>query len=184
MSVIWGCWKDGSVTQINLEPELRTEDSALMLLIGGSVRLVELAAAYRSCGVICADPDAEFEFTNAIAVDNPFIYKLVDRIGEARTLELLISGKNVPPAEALSFGLVDALLTIDEFKTKAAEIANLSLSSIKLAASLVKHQKGLTTSQAALLERYSFALRFASEDQKEGINAFLTKRSPDFNGRR
>ena len=157
--------------------------SVLTCLLVGNIDLPSLAAAYTTGGIVYATPDTIIRFENISATNNPIIFPLVERMGRATTLELLITEQVLSSDDALSLSVIDGIMSTTAFENQAAEIIKLSRSSMMQATELVRRQKGLTTKQAMLLERYNFALRFASADQKEGIDAFLTKRSPKFDNR-
>jgi enoyl-CoA hydratase/carnithine racemase len=172
---------NGSVTQVDKQPELPNPPAQiLMSLFVGDIDPTTLAFAYASDSIVYATPDSRFQFSNLQTTTSPIVFRLADRIGTASTLELLVAARTVNADEALSTGIIDGIFSVDEFNSRAAEISKLSQSSITQALSLVRQQRGLTAKQALLLERYNFALRFSSADQKEGIDAFLTKRKPRF----
>jgi len=172
---------DGLVTRMNEQSGLPDSfPQTLMCLLADDIGPSLLAAAYRAGGIVFATPESIFHFEDGLDARDPIVTPLVDRIGRARSLELLINAKELDSAEASLLGIIDGVASIAEFEDKIAEISTLSKSSMIQAALLVRRQKGLTAKQAMLLERYNFALRFASADQKEGIDAFLKKRKPEF----
>jgi enoyl-CoA hydratase/carnithine racemase len=172
---------DGLVTQVNEQPGLpKHSHHILTCLLIGEIDLPGLAAAYTTGAIVYATPDAIIKFENISATPEPIISPLVDRIGRATVLELLITEQSLSSDDAVALRVIDGIMSTTAFENQAAEIIKLSRSSIKSATELVRRQRGLTAKQAMLLERYNFALRFASADQKEGIEAFLTKRSAKF----
>lgn len=110
--------------------------------------------------------------------------RLVRICGPSFANELLYTGRMADAAEALKWGLVSAVYPKDELVPKALETAELiasksaaALRNIKLATARALEQDlrgGLR------LEADLFGLCFATHDQKEGMAAFLEKRSPDF----
>jgi enoyl-CoA hydratase len=101
--------------------------------------------------------------------------------------ELIFSGRTVEAPEALERGLVNAVVEPDELLPKALELAAtfaakgpLALAYAKEATNLAlqgDHRSGLET------EARLFAMLFSTEDQKEGMAAFVEKREPRFTGR-
>ena len=113
--------------------------------------------------------------------------RLTRAIGKAKAMRMILTGDPITAAEAERAGLV-TLVTQDELVVEdalalAATIAEKSPIALRLAKEAVNaaHEMGLT--EALAHERRLFYLLFASEDQKEGMAAFLEKRPPDFRGR-
>jgi enoyl-CoA hydratase/3-hydroxyacyl-CoA dehydrogenase len=105
-------------------------------------------------------------------------------VGPAKALEMNTTGDPISAEEAFEYGLVNRLVPDHElFDTalawarKFAGQAPLALESIKRAS----HRGDLDEGIAA--EKEAFATVFGSEDAREGISAFLQKRSPEFKGR-
>jgi enoyl-CoA hydratase len=102
-------------------------------------------------------------------------------------MEMVLTGEPMDAAEAERRGLVARVvpdeLVVDDALTLAAAIAEKSPIALRLAKEAVNaaYEMGLT--EALAHERRLFYLLFASEDQKEGMAAFLEKRKPDFQGR-
>jgi enoyl-CoA hydratase len=113
--------------------------------------------------------------------------RLTRAIGKSRAMEMILTGEPMGAAEARDRGLVarvvpDELLVEDALEL-AAQIATKSPLALRLAKEAVNasYEMGLTAALAH--ERRLFYLLFASDDQKEGMAAFLEKRTPDFTGR-
>lgn len=113
--------------------------------------------------------------------------RLVRAVGKFKAMKMLLTGKPVLAAEADSMGLVSELVDDDQVLPTALKLAEdiarlppLALREIKEAV-LSGMDAPLETSLA--LERKSFQLLFSSQDQKEGMKAFLEKRKPVFEGK-
>jgi enoyl-CoA hydratase len=113
--------------------------------------------------------------------------RLTRAVGKSRAMEMVLTGEPMDAAEAERRGLVARVvpdeLVVDDALTLAAAIAMKSPIALRLAKEAVNaaYEMGLT--EALAHERRLFYLLFASEDQKEGMAAFLEKRKPDFQGR-
>jgi enoyl-CoA hydratase/carnithine racemase len=108
-------------------------------------------------------------------------------IGSGRALELLTSGRTVPPEEAYRLGMVDRLVPAGELDHAVGELAASLADGAPLAVAAVKRavHGGLDRSLADGLrhELEQLAPLFASEDAREGMTAFTEKRPAKFTGR-
>lgn len=113
--------------------------------------------------------------------------RLTRAVGKVLAMELVLTGKFISAEEALNAGLVNRIvpveLMMDETLKLAREIAKQSPVAVKLAKEAVNNAFNSTLDEGLLFERKNFYLTFASEDQKEGMAAFVEKRTPDFKGR-
>jgi enoyl-CoA hydratase len=113
--------------------------------------------------------------------------RLTRAIGKSRAMEMVLTGEPMDATEAERRGLVARVvpdeLVVEDALALAAAIAEKSPIALRLAKEAVNaaYEMGLT--EALAYERRLFYLLFASEDQKEGMAAFLEKRKPDFQGR-
>jgi enoyl-CoA hydratase len=112
--------------------------------------------------------------------------RLTRAIGKVRAMELVLTGKFITAEEAFAAGLVNRIvpaeLLLDEAIKLAREIAKQSPVAIKLAKEAVNNAFNSTLDEGLIFERKNFYLTFASNDQKEGMAAFVEKRAPDFKG--
>jgi enoyl-CoA hydratase len=113
--------------------------------------------------------------------------RLTRAIGKARAMEMVLSGDPMGAAEARDRGLVARVvpdeLVLEDALSLAAQIATKSPIALRLAKEAVNAAYEMPLTDALAHERRLFYLLFASEDQKEGMAAFLEKRAPDFRGR-
>jgi enoyl-CoA hydratase len=113
--------------------------------------------------------------------------RLTRAIGKSRAMEMILTGEPISAADAEWAGLVARVvpdeLVVEDALTLAATIAKQSPLALRLAKEAVNAAYEMSLSDALTHERRLFYLLFASEDQKEGMAAFLEKRSPDFKGR-
>jgi enoyl-CoA hydratase len=113
--------------------------------------------------------------------------RLTRAVGKAKAMDLILTGRNMDAEEAERAGLVarvvpaDALL--DEAKKVAATIAGMSLSASRMAKEAVNRAYESTLAEGLLFERRLFHSAFATDDQTEGMAAFVEKRPPNFSHR-
>lgn len=104
-----------------------------------------------------------------------------------RALEMMLAGKEIDSATALKMGLLNRVTEPNELmaeaRTLAKEIAALAPLAIRACLKAVTEGLKMPFEEGLALERQLFASLFATEDAKEGTNAFLEKRRPVFKGR-
>ena len=113
--------------------------------------------------------------------------RLTRAIGKARAMEMILTGEPMGAAEARDRGLVARVvpdeLVEEDALALAAQIATKSPVALRVAKEAVNAAYETDLTQGLAHERRLFYLLFASDDQKEGMAAFMEKRSPDFTGR-
>lgn len=107
-------------------------------------------------------------------------------VGPARAKDIIYSGRMVPAKEALEIGLVDAVSPDGEVYDRAVEVARRYAegpTQALRAAKVAVTWGGRTDLRTGLvIEREAFVDLFATDDQKEGMRAFVEKRAADFQG--
>ena len=113
--------------------------------------------------------------------------RLTRAIGKSKAMLMVLTGEPITAQEAERAGLVARVtqdeLCVEDALTLAATIATKSPIALRLAKEAVNAAYEMSLTDALAHERRLFYLLFASEDQKEGMAAFLEKRDPDFSGR-
>jgi len=147
----------------------------------------ELAIA---CDVIYASERAKFgqpEVKLGIIPGFGGTQRLARLVGLQKAKELVLSGDTIDAAEALRIGLVCAVVPHAELLDKAKDLARRMAAAGPLAVGQAKramnHGYDLSLPAALELEKQTFAALFGTQDQQEGMGAFLAKRKPAFQGK-
>ncbi|MBP6942208.1 MAG: enoyl-CoA hydratase/isomerase family protein [Syntrophorhabdaceae bacterium] len=108
-------------------------------------------------------------------------------IGVAKAKELIYTGDNINAAEAYRVGLVNKVVPKEKLMEEAKAMAKKLAAKPKAAFALIKRciDNGLNMNLASglTMEMDSFSIAFTSEDGREGINAFVEKRKPNYKGK-
>jgi enoyl-CoA hydratase len=152
--------------------------------LGGGCELV------MTCDMIVASETAKFgqpEIKLGIMPGAGGTQRLTKAVGKALAMEMVLTGKFISSEEALNAGLINKVVPIElyleESVKMAKEIIIQSPIAIRLAKESVLKAFDSGLQEGLYFERKNFYMCFASEDQKEGMNAFVEKRKPIFNGK-
>lgn len=108
-------------------------------------------------------------------------------IGKNRAKELIFSAKTLSAQEAYDLGIINKITTaadlMKEVETVAREIMKKGPIAVQLAKQAINQGADLDMNSGLAMEKNAFPLVFATEDQKEGVNAFLEKRKAEFKGK-
>lgn len=107
-------------------------------------------------------------------------------IGEARALEIIMSGRTVKVDEALQVGLINRIIgddALNETINYAREFTQYSKCTLLYAKTAIQRGLKTTLQEGLKIEADASSLAFLSEDATEGITAFIEKRKPDFRDR-
>jgi enoyl-CoA hydratase len=147
----------------------------------------ELAMA---CDLLVAADDAVFgqpEIRIGVMPGAGGTQRLTRALGKAKAMELILTGRQLPAREAEAHGLVSRLVpaadVVPAALALAAEIASMPPLAVMAAKEAVSRAAEVGLDDGLAFERRNFYLLFASEDQKEGMAAFLEKRPPEWKGR-
>jgi len=142
------------------------------------------------CDVVIASETARFgqpEINIGIIPGAGGTQRLTRAVGKAVAMDVVLSGRFLTAEEALSAGLVSRVVPKEHFFSEALRVAKTMAEKPPLALRLAKeavlkaHESFL--SEGLEFERKLFYMLFATEDQKEGMRAFLEKRRAKFSGR-
>lgn len=150
--------------------------------VGGGL-MIALACDLRIC-----TPDSRFGAPIARTLGNCLAFgnyaRLIDLIGPARTMELIYSARLVDAEEAYRIGLVNEVIPADRFEQRLAELiktisshAPLTLAVTKQAVRRIQRHRRPTGGEDLIVACYM------SDDFREGVEAFLSKRQPIWRGR-
>lgn len=113
--------------------------------------------------------------------------RLTKRVGPAKAKELILSGEMIDACTALDLGIVNKVVEPDKLMEEALSIAKKIASkapyAVKLAKELIELATNVDLKRGLKVEADYFSLCFATEDQKEGMKAFLEKRKVEFKGK-
>lgn len=113
--------------------------------------------------------------------------RLARLVGKGMALELICTGRQIKADEALRIGLVNHVVPLAQLREKGLELARTAAAKAPLAVKMAKHlvQRGqdIDLANANAMEADVFGLLFATNDRREGMEAFLAKRPPKFQGR-
>jgi enoyl-CoA hydratase len=142
------------------------------------------------CDLVIAADSAKFgrpEIKLGIIPGAGGTQRLPRAVGKAKAMDLVLTGRMMDAAEAERSGLVARVVPadrlLDETLSVAAAICALGLPSVIAAKECVNQAFEGSLTQGIVHERRTFHALFATEDQKEGMDAFLSKRPPQFRHR-
>jgi enoyl-CoA hydratase len=99
-------------------------------------------------------------------------------------MELIVSGRHISAEEAHTWGLVNHLYPkdrlMDEALSMAGQICEKGPLAVRLSKQAIVRGQGLDLDSGCQIESQAFGLCFSSDEQKEGMAAFLEKRKPSF----
>ena len=110
--------------------------------------------------------------------------RLTRAVGKAKAMEMCLTGRLIDAQEAESAGLVARVLPLEQLLPEALAVAAVIASKSLPVAMMVKESVNrafeVSLAEGIRFERRVFHAAFASQDQKEGMRAFIDKRQPDF----
>jgi enoyl-CoA hydratase len=142
------------------------------------------------CDMIVASETAQFgqpEINIGIIPGAGGTQRLTRALGPYRAMELVLTGATLSAREALAHGLVNRVVPVEALLPEALRLARQVAEKPPLAAQLAKEAvraaAETTLREGLAIELRNFYLLFATEDQKEGMRAFIEKRRAEFKGR-
>ena len=142
------------------------------------------------CDIIIASETAKFgqpEINIGVMPGAGGTQRLTRAVGKAVAMDVVLTGRFLSAREALSAGLVSRVVPKENFYDEALRIAQELAKKPPLALRLAKESvlkaHEMSLSDGLEYERKLFYMLFATEDQKEGMKAFIEKRRPEFKGK-
>src|SRR5690606_31653170 len=140
-----------------------------------------------TCDIIIAADNARFgqpEIKLGVIPGFGGTQRLPRAVGKAKAMDLVLTARMMDADEAERAGLVSRVVPLarlmDEALEAATVIASMSLPSVIMAKECINTAYEGSLNETLMFERRNFHALFATEDQKEGMTAFVEKRKPDF----
>ena len=142
------------------------------------------------CDFILAADTAKFgqpEINLGVIPGSGGTQRLTRFVGKSKSMEMCLTGRMMDAEEAERVGLVSRIIPADKLIDEAVEVGNkiaaMSMPSVMMAKECVNRAYETTLREGVLFERRVFHSTFALEDQKEGMAAFVEKRTAQFKNR-
>lgn len=143
-----------------------------------------------SCDMIVASESAKFglpEITLGVIPGAGGTQRLTHAVGKALAMEMILNNRTLSAQEALQYGLVNRVVPVDSYLDETLKIAEEIASRAPLAAraakKLINAAYDLSLTDGLAEEKRAFYELFDTADQKEGMQAFVEKRKPDWSGK-
>ena len=142
-----------------------------------------------SCDMIIASDSAKFgqpEITIGVIPGAGGTQRLIRAVGKALAMEMILNNRTLTAQEALQYGLVNRVVPVGDYLNVAIlladEIASRAPLAVRAAKRMINHSYESFLTDGLAEEKQVFYNLFASKDQKEGMQAFVEKRKPEWKG--
>lgn len=142
-----------------------------------------------SCDMVVASESAKFgqpEITIGVIPGAGGTQRLARLVGKHLAMEMVINNRTLTAQEALQFGLANRVVPVEGYLDAAIafaeEIASRAPIAVRMAKDAVNAAFETTLTEGLAIEKRNFYPLFATEDQKEGMRAFVEKRNPEWKG--
>jgi enoyl-CoA hydratase len=143
-----------------------------------------------SCDMIVASETAKFgqpEITIGVIPGAGGTQRLARLLGKQLAMEMVINNRTLSAAEALQFGLANRVVPVERYLEEAIafaeEIASRAPLAVRMAKDSINAAFETTLTEGFKAEKRNFYTLFSTEDQKEGMKAFIEKRKPNWKGK-
>lgn len=142
------------------------------------------------CDIIVASETAKFgqpEINIGVMPGAGGTQRLTRAVGKYKAMEIVLTGEMIGADDAMRAGLVNRVVPVELYLEEAKKLAGVIASkppvAVKLAKESVLKSHELSLKDGLEFERKNFYMLFSSEDQKEGMKAFVEKRKPKWKGK-
>lgn len=143
-----------------------------------------------SCDMIVASESAKFgqpEITIGVIPGAGGTQRLTHAVGKALAMEMVLNNRTLSAQEALHHGLVNRVVPVSDYLDEALkladEIASRAPLAVRAAKKMIKASYDVSLTEGLAEEKQAFYDLFNTDDQKEGMQAFVEKRKPEWKGR-
>ena len=143
-----------------------------------------------SCDMIVASESAKFglpEITIGVIPGAGGTQRLTHALGKVLAMEMILNNRTLSAQEAVQLGLVNRLVPVSDFLNEALKLAEETAAraplAVRAAKKMINQSYERFLSDGLAQEKQVFYNLFGSEDQKEGMQAFIEKRKPEWKGK-
>jgi enoyl-CoA hydratase len=143
-----------------------------------------------SCDMIVASDSAKFgqpEINIGVIPGAGGTQRLTHAVGKALAMEMILNNRTLSAQEALQHGLVNRVVPVSDHLNEALkladEIASRAPLAVRAAKKMIKATYEASLTDGLAEEKQTFYDLFGTEDQKEGMQAFVEKRKPEWKGK-
>ena len=143
-----------------------------------------------SCDMVVASESAKFgqpEITIGVIPGAGGTQRLARLVGKQLAMEMVINNRTLSATEAQQFGLANRIVPVEGYLDAAVafaeEIASRAPIAVRMAKDAVNAAIETTLTEGLAVEKRNFYPLFTTEDQKEGMTAFIEKRKPNWKGK-
>jgi enoyl-CoA hydratase len=143
-----------------------------------------------SCDMIIASESAQFgqpEINIGVIPGAGGTQRLTHAVGKAIAMEMILNDRRLTAQEAYQLGMVNRVVPVDGYLDEALklaeEIASRAPIAVRAAKKMINQAFEATLAEGLAAEKQEFYNLFATEDQKEGMRAFIEKRKPKWKGK-
>jgi len=143
-----------------------------------------------SCDMIIASESATFgqpEINIGVIPGAGGTQRLARAVGKVLAMEMILNDRRLSAQEAYQFGMLNRVVPVEGYLEEAfklaEEIASRAPVAVRAAKKMINQAFERSLSEGLATEKQEFYNLFATEDQKEGMRAFVEKRKPEWKGK-